>query len=99
MKEDSPKNDSPGIEADKTPPARLCTEIQLFDLCTKETCSHRSGRFCTHGETLARFEAISEEDDVPALMEDLEDLEDTDDLDADESYDDDYDSEDNEEEY
>lgn len=94
--EDSPKNDLPEDETPKPPPARLCSEIQLFDLCTKETCSHRSGRFCTHEETLARFEAISEEDDAPSLMEEMEDMEDPDDLDGD---DEDYDSEDNEEEY
>jgi hypothetical protein len=99
MKDDSTKNDSPETEVKTPPPARLCSEIQLFDLCTKETCSHRSGRFCTHDETLAKFEAISEEDDAPGLMEELEDIEDLDDADADDAYDDEYDSEDNEEEY
>lgn len=47
----------------QTPEKRLCTEIQLFDLCERDVCSHRDGRYCTKGELLAKFEAISEEDD------------------------------------
>jgi len=41
---------------------RLCSEIQLFDLCDKDGCSDKDGRFCTHEEMLSRFEAITEED-------------------------------------
>lgn len=39
---------------------RLCNEIQLFDLCEKERCSLKSGRFCTDADLLSRFEAIEE---------------------------------------
>ena len=94
MTNDSQNNDSP-----KNPP-RLCSEIQLFDLCTKETCSHRSGRYCTDGDILARFEAISEEDDTALLMEDPDDMEESDDLECDDdAVDDDYDSDESEEGY
>jgi hypothetical protein len=44
---------------------RLCSEIQLFDLCTKEKCGLKDGRFCTDESMLARFEAINPEDDFP----------------------------------
>ena len=43
-------------------PRRLCGEIQLFDLCKKKSCAHKDGRFCTSGEILAKFEAISDEE-------------------------------------
>lgn len=42
---------------------RLCTEIQLFELCSLGTCACKSGRFCTNSDFLARFEAIAE--DIP----------------------------------
>ena len=45
------------------PVQRLCSEIQLFDLCDLDACRHRSGRFCTKADLLARFEAIAEEDE------------------------------------
>ena len=44
-------------------PQRLCSEIQLFDICELDVCSHRHGRYCTKGDILARFEAIHEGDD------------------------------------
>jgi hypothetical protein len=46
-------------------PRRLCNEIQLFDLCAKNKCDTKDGRFCTDENLLARFEAISGEDDFP----------------------------------
>jgi len=46
-------------------PRRLCSEIQLFDLCTKEKCGLKDGRFCTDESMLARFEAINQEEDFP----------------------------------
>lgn len=58
---------------------RLCSEIKLFDLCTLEQCSFKIGRFCSNKETLAHFEAISEEDGRiagPYMAEELEDGED-----------------------
>lgn len=45
-----------------TQPLRLCSEIQLFDLCDLETCRFKSGRFCTDVKLLASFEKIAEED-------------------------------------
>lgn len=42
---------------------RLCSEIQLFDLCDLERCGHRDGRYCTHPGLLSRFERIADEDD------------------------------------
>jgi hypothetical protein len=49
---------------DESRPRRLCSEIQLFDLCTREKCKQRDGRFCTDGELLSRFEAISDDEDA-----------------------------------
>jgi hypothetical protein len=60
--------------ADKTdetpisPEQRLCSEIQLFDLCDLDSCRFKSNRYCTNDELLARFEAISEEDDNNSLL-------------------------------
>jgi hypothetical protein len=42
---------------------RLCSEIQLFDLCDLDTCCQKDGRYCTNPEVLERFEAIKEEDE------------------------------------
>lgn len=47
-------------------PRRLCSEIQLFDLCDLERCSFKDGRYCTHADLLARFEAVAEPEDRPA---------------------------------
>lgn len=41
---------------------RLCSEIQLFDLCDLDVCRFKQGRFCTQEELLSRFEDISEDD-------------------------------------
>lgn len=73
---------------------RLCSEIQLFDLCDLDTCTCKDGRFCTNPEILARFEAIKEEDDRTQYVADEYDEEgeeDADDLDAygDDDYEDD----------
>lgn len=46
---------------------RLCSEIQLFDLCDRETCSFKEGRFCTNQDLVDRFERISEDDRRPAV--------------------------------
>jgi hypothetical protein len=58
---------------------RLCSEIQLFDLCELDVCPHKEGRFCTHERILDRFEAIKEEDEkslqyLPDEFEDDEEL-------------------------
>lgn len=52
------------------PVQRLCSEIQLFDLCERERCNYKQGRFCTNGELLMRFERISEKDDTRPLAVD-----------------------------
>jgi len=78
---------------------RLCSEIQLFDLCDLDTCCQKDGRYCTNPEVLERFEAIKEEDERSPeqyLTEELDEEESEegeefgsgDDLDAD-GYDDD----------
>jgi len=47
---------------------RLCSEIQLFDLCDLDSCRFKQNRFCTNEELLAKFEAIKEEDEQNALV-------------------------------
>ncbi|MDR3581392.1 MAG: hypothetical protein P4L44_15635 [Oryzomonas sp.] len=77
------KDDIEEQETDK-PVQRLCSEIQLFDLCDLERCSLKEGRYCTNGELLTRFERISEKDDTrpvsdPYLSEGPQDEEEADD--------------------
>lgn len=70
-------------------PQRLCSEIQLFDLCELDVCSHKDGRYCTKGDILARFEAIKEEDERSPeqyLAEEIDEVEGGDDLGYDEAY-------------
>lgn len=61
--------------AEESKTKRLCTEIQLFDLCSKDKCTSKDGRFCGNAEMLAKFEAISEEDekDLNQFIADEED--------------------------
>jgi hypothetical protein len=65
-------------------PRRLCSEIQLFDLCSKSSCKHKDGRYCIDGDILARFEAISDDEDVNSadqfLADEMYELEGEDDL-------------------
>ena len=49
--------------SDEGKPQRLCSEIQLFDLCSDETCAKKNGRYCTDEVLLNKFEAISLEED------------------------------------
>ena len=69
---------------------RLCSEIQLFDICDgPDVCSHRDGRYCTKGDILARFEAIREEDERSPeqfLADELDDLEGAGDMGYDEAF-------------
>ncbi|HEY3307377.1 MAG TPA: hypothetical protein VGJ93_02870 [Desulfuromonadaceae bacterium] len=65
----------------KKPSKRLCSEIQLFDLCELESCKYKVGGFCENPELLARFERIAEEDEqpiAPYLDEDSDGLEEDD---------------------
>ena len=41
---------------------RLCSEIQLFDLCDLDSCALKNGKFCTDSDLLTRFEAIADEE-------------------------------------
>jgi len=61
----------------KEPTRRLCSEIQLFDLCSLDNCRQKEGRYCTNKEALERFEAIQEEDTSNQyLAEELDEEED-----------------------
>ena len=70
-------------------PQRLCSEIQLFDLCELDVCGHKDGRYCTKGDLITRFEAIADEEERSPeqfLAEELDDVEGADDLGYDEAY-------------
>jgi len=43
-------------------PQRLCSEVQLFDLCELTSCRHKIGRFCSDPVLLSRFEKIADEE-------------------------------------
>lgn len=73
---------------------RLCSEIQLFDLCDLDSCRFKSSRFCTNEQLLSKFEAIKEEDERNTLLYDEdegeEEIDSESDFDeADDSFDDD----------
>ena len=51
------------METQQPAAKRLCSEIQLFDLCDLDTCICKDGRYCTNPAILQRFEAIKEEDE------------------------------------
>jgi len=72
---------------------RLCSEIQLFDLCDLDRCGHKKERFCTNEQLLKRFEEIKEEDDRQELLYDEDELEEDTESDFDE-YDEEYDGND-----
>ena len=71
-------------------PRRLCSEIQLFDLCSKDVCAHKDGRYCTKGDILAKFEAIKDEEDDRSpeqfMADELDELEGAGDLGYDEAF-------------
>lgn len=68
-------------------PQRLCSEIQLFELCDLDSCNKKSGRYCTDVTLIERFEIIEEDEHrVPEryISEELDDAElDEDDYDED----------------
>ena len=82
-------------------PKRLCSEIQLSDICTKTSCAHKDGRYCIDGDILAKFEAISDDEDTGSndlfLADEIEEMEE-DDLSYDEGVGMDQDEEDFEDE-
>jgi hypothetical protein len=90
MDQEKTRDDQTEKEA-VAPADRLCSEIQLFDLCDLESCRYKRDRFCTNEELLAKFEAIREEEDASLVYADDED-EEGDDLEFDE-YDDEYEGE------
>ena len=77
------------MEENKMQP-RLCSEIQLFDLCEgKDVCKHKDGRYCTKGDLLAKFESISEDDERSPeqyLADELDEVEGADDMGYDEAF-------------
>lgn len=77
------------MSEEKTP-QRLCSEIQLFDLCEKESCDYKSDKFCTQGDLLAKFETVlAKEDDRSAaqyLAEELDEVEGEGDMAYDEAF-------------
>ncbi|MDY0301322.1 MAG: hypothetical protein RBQ99_07030 [Trichlorobacter sp.] len=50
-------------EAEKPMVKRLCSEIQLFDLCELTRCSFKVNNFCTDPALLEKFEAIEDVDE------------------------------------
>ena len=60
-------------------PKRLCSEIQLFDLCSRDVCEYKKERYCTNVDILDRFEAISEDEDSSLsdvyLADEMEEME------------------------
>jgi hypothetical protein len=58
-------------------PQRLCSEIQLFDLCDLDSCKSKIDRFCTNPDLITRFEkvAVSEFRTPERFVEDEEDSE------------------------
>ena len=65
-------------------PQRLCSEIQLFDLCEKADCVFKRGRYCTDPAMLAKFESINDDDDGSSSNQYLVDEIDEDTLEYDE---------------
>lgn len=70
-------------------PQRLCSEIQLFDLCDLDTCCQKDGRYCTNPEVLERFEAIKEEDERAPQQYLSEETDEDEDEEGEDGYDDD----------
>jgi len=58
------------------PVQRLCSEIQLFDLCELDSCHYKKKHFCTNEELLQKFESIKEEDDQNTLLYEEDEIDD-----------------------
>lgn len=56
------------VETPSPAAQRLCSEIQLFDLCDLDSCSFKVSRFCTNEELVSKFESIKDEDDRTTLL-------------------------------
>lgn len=80
-----------------SPVRRLCSEIQLFDLCELDRCSFKEDRFCTNQELLEKFERIADVDRSSRISrDDGDDDLDDDELGYDDGYDDDFEDADEE---
>ncbi len=80
---------------------RLCSEIQLFDLCSKDECEHKDGRYCGNIGMVAKFEAINEPDEHlqdQFITDEEDELADYDDMEPEDGCDDDFDREYNDDE-
>jgi len=80
-------------EKSSKPVQRLCNEIQLFDLCERETCRHKAGLFCSDEELLNRFEAIADLEERPEegfISEEIDDDGGSDDYGYDDAFEEEY---------
>ena len=82
------------LQQQNNQPPRLCSEIQLFDLCDLDSCEFKTGRFCSSQDLLARFEHIAEDDLSPPQRYIDEELEEGDELVDYDGYDDEFTDED-----
>ena len=74
---------------------RLCSEIQLFDLCDLDSCRFKQSRFCTNEALLAKFESIKEDDEQNSLVYEDEDIDDDTESESDyDDFDDSFDADD-----
>ncbi len=64
------------LEIVAEPVRRLCSEIQLFDLCDLDRCKFKNTNFCTNDELLTRFEKIADEDACSRINISDDDLDD-----------------------
>ena len=53
-------------------PQRLCSEIQLFDLCVLDSCIYKTGSFCSNEDMVSQFEKIEFEISPPQIYMDEE---------------------------
>ena len=74
------------VEVPSPAAQRLCSEIQLFDLCALDSCRFKQSRFCTNEALLAKFESIKEDDEQNSLVYEDEDIDD--DAESESDYDD-----------
>jgi len=79
---------------EKSSVRRLCSEIQLFDLCDLDVCRFRKDRFCSNDDLLRKFESIKEKDETPDLVYDEDELISDEESDF-EEYDEEFEHEDN----
>lgn len=79
MIEDMKSSEEDSPSGNPEPARRLCSEIQLFDLCDLERCKYKNGQFCINEELLTRFEKIVDRDENDRFALADEDLDEEDD--------------------